>query len=174
MIIKISKMHILEIEILTTDPDVHGYYNKTPGSTKNSGYDIIFPRNFAILSKNTVLSTSDDPEKYTHDNKIGFGIRCQLACDKDCDGKHGYMLMPRSSICNEKIRLANSIGLIDYEYRGEIKAAVDIIDPIYHVEKLKRCFQIVMPDLRPFQVRIVDKLTETERGDGGFGSTGKY
>lgn len=82
------------------------------------------------------------------------------------------------------MRLANSVGIIDAGYRGELISAVDTtgvygshiwsatLDPI---KKFDRYFQICVPDLAPFAVQIVDSedaLGATERGAGGFGSTG--
>ena len=70
--------------------------------------------------------------------------------------------------------MANSIGIIDAGYRGEIMAAVDNTgDKDYMIVPGQRLFQIVHPTLYPFSVGVVDELTETDRGDGGFGSTGK-
>ena len=83
-------------------------------------------------------------------------------------------IFPRSSISNKNLMLANSIGLIDAGYRGEIMAAVDNRgDKDYMIVPGQRLFQIVHPTLCPFNVGVVDKLSKTDRGDGGFGSTGK-
>ena len=82
--------------------------------------------------------------------------------------------MPRSSISKTPLRMSNSIGLIDGGYRGEIMASCDNIkDYEYQVEKGQRLFQIVSPDLSSIQFTIVDNLSDTSRGLGGFGSTGK-
>ena len=82
--------------------------------------------------------------------------------------------MPRSSIPKTPLRLSNSIGLIDAGYRGELQAPLDnISDENYLVKAGTRLFQIVNPDLSTFSsINIVDKLSETDRGEGGFGSTG--
>lgn len=101
----------------------------------------------------------------------------------------GYYLYPRSSISKTRMRIANSVGIIDSGYRGDIIAAVDTIgvfgsSDIWHVwketlmpiKKYDRYFQICAPDLSPFVVYIVEDeagLGEpTLRGAGGFGSTG--
>ena len=89
------------------------------------------------------------------------------------------------------MRLANSVGIIDSGYRGEIKIPLTNypnigdflndynnpdIDQIkkhsYLLEKGIRLVQICSPDLSPFIVKFVDVLDETDRGIGGFGSTG--
>jgi dUTP pyrophosphatase len=87
------------------------------------------------------------------------------------------------------MRLANSVGIIDAGYRGDLIAAVDTIGlfgstDIWHIwketlspiKKYDRYFQVCAPDLSPFLVHIVeteqDLSPPTDRGAGGFGSTG--
>ena len=101
----------------------------------------------------------------------------------------GFYLYPRSSISKTRMRLANSVGIIDAGYRGDLIAAVDTIGlfgstDIWHVwketlspiKKYDRYFQVCAPDLSPFLVHIVEREEElsppTTRGHGGFGSTG--
>ncbi len=99
-------------------------------------------------------------------------IHLQIACE-NTENKP-YLLMPRSSIAKTPLRLCNSIGLIDAGYRGEIKAVVDNIkSELYTVEKGQRLFQLVAMDGSPINFQLVDELTETTRGEDGFGSTGK-
>ena len=99
--------------------------------------------------------------------KIKLGISCE-----NIDGK-GYLLFPRSSISKTPLRLANSIGLIDWGYRGEIMAVCDNIkDYDFSISKGDRLFQIVSSDMSSIEFEIVYKLSETTRGSGGFGSTG--
>ena len=113
---------------------------------------------------------TEDEEKFLPGETkiIKLGISCEPA-----DGKP-YYLFPRSSISKTPLRLSNSIGLIDGGYRGEIIAAVDNIkEEDCTVEPGQRLFQLVAMDGSPIQVEIVDELSETTRGSGGFGSTGK-
>ena len=99
--------------------------------------------------------------------KIKLGISCESS-----DGK-GYFLFPRSSISKTPLRMANSIGLIDGGYRGEIMAVCDNIkDYEFSVSKGDRLFQIVSEDLSSIEFEITDKLSDSTRGKGGFGSTG--
>ena len=82
--------------------------------------------------------------------------------------------MPRSSLSKTPLRLANSVGLIDAGYRGEIMAAVDNIkDFAYEVEIGQRLFQIVAMDGSAIHFELGAHLSETNRGTDGFGSTGK-
>ena len=99
-------------------------------------------------------------------------IHLQIACEP-VDGRP-YLLMPRSSIAKTPLRMCNSIGLIDGGYRGEIMAVVDNIkDEAYTIEPGQRLFQLVGMDGSPIHFSLVDDLSETTRGAGGFGSTGK-
>ena len=99
-------------------------------------------------------------------------IKLGISCEPE-DGK-AYFLLPRSSISKTPLRLSNSIGLIDGGYRGEIMASCDNIKDIeYKVERGQRLFQLVAADCSPISYKIQNNLSETSRGDGGFGSTGK-
>lgn len=83
-----------------------------------------------------------------------------------------YYLYPRSSIYKTPVRLANSVGIIDAGYRGELKAPCDILEK-WTIEKGTKLFQICAPDLGPItKITLTDELDETSRGSGGFGSTG--
>ena len=98
-------------------------------------------------------------------------IHLQIACENK-DGSP-YLLMPRSSISKTPLRLSNSIGLIDPGYRGELIAAVDNIkNEECTIIPGQRLFQIVAMAGSPVHFRLVDELSETSRGEGGFGSTG--
>jgi len=99
-------------------------------------------------------------------------IKLQIACEPESN--QPYLLMPRSSIAKTPLRLCNSIGLIDGGYRGEIMAAVDNVKTEdYSVEPNQRLFQLVAMNGEPITFEIVDELSDSTRGEGGFGSTGK-
>ena len=99
--------------------------------------------------------------------KVKFGIQCEPE-----DGK-AYYLFPRSSISKTPLRMANSIGLIDGGYRGEIMAVCDNIkDFEFKLEAGTRLFQIVSSDSSPIYFELKEDLSQTSRGEGGFGSTG--
>lgn len=89
----------------------------------------------------------------------------------------GYagLVMPRSSIFKTGLVLSNGVGLIDSDYRGEVKAKFHIIDDqrMKPYEVGDRIAQLVIVPIPEVEYVEVDKLTETERGTGGYGSTGK-
>ena len=98
-------------------------------------------------------------------------IKLGISCEPE-DGI-AYYLFPRSSISKTPLRMANSIGLIDGGYRGEIMAVCDNIkSEAYTAEKGQRLFQLVATDSSPIQYELVEELEMTTRGTGGFGSTG--
>ena len=104
----------------------------------------------------------------------GESTRIHLLISCENTENKPYLIMPRSSIAKTPLRLSNSIGLIDGGYRGEIMAAVDNIKTEdYTVEPGQRLFQLVAMDGAPIHFELVDELSETTRGEGGFGSTGK-
>ena len=99
-------------------------------------------------------------------------IHLQIACENT--ENRPYLVMSRSSIGKTPLRLANAVGLIDAGYRGEIMAVVDNIKKEdYTVEPGQRLFQLVAMDGSPIFFELVEELSDTSRGGGGFGSTGK-
>ena len=84
-----------------------------------------------------------------------------------------FWLLPRSSIYKTGLIMANSTGVIDKSYRGELKAPVWSMTGESNVLSGDRLFQIVAPDMGWIRnVRIVESMPGSERGTGGFGSTG--
>jgi dUTP pyrophosphatase len=84
----------------------------------------------------------------------------------------GYMLIPRSSISKTPLRLANSIGIIDKDYRGYVMVKLDNISNKDYTMEVGKCyFQIVSFSGKLPGFNIVDSILETKRGVGGFGST---
>ena len=101
--------------------------------------------------------------------KIPLGV----ACAPYDTNYHGYYLYPRSSIYKTPLIMANSVGIIDAGYRGEICAMVrNCSNDLYTIKQGDRLFQLCSPDLKPLDIIIVNKLPESERGTNGFGSTG--
>ena len=127
-------------------------------------------------------------------NKLDFKVRCsaQMFTDTNKVFNTGYYMYPRSSLSKTQLRLANATGIIDAGYRGHLMGMFDVVnipnnqtrnnqnnnlDCNYYGKKLDRYLQICAPGLVPIVVEIVESVEElgeqTERGDGGFGSTGR-
>ena len=85
------------------------------------------------------------------------------------------LVFPRSSIRKYELILSNSVGVIDSGYRGELQATFkkeNGLDSLaYKVGD--RIAQIMIIPHPPIEFEEVDELSDTERGEGGFGSTGK-
>ena len=82
----------------------------------------------------------------------------------------GYVgiIVPRSSTGIKGYTIRNTIGVIDSDYRGEIK--LHLFVPV--TQKIRIAQMLIMP-CPQFNIEFVEALSETERGEGGFGSTGK-
>lgn len=107
-------------------------------------------------------------QPHTHGTPVKTGVHIQLP-----EGWVAFVL-PRSSMgAKTPLRLSNSVGVIDSGYRGEVRAIYDnISDDPYEIHKGDRIAQmLVMPSYR-FKANVVDSLTDSDRGEGGFGSTG--
>ena len=83
-------------------------------------------------------------------------------------------IRPRSGLATkQKISVLNTPGTIDADYRGEIKVIlINLGQEPFKVEKGLRIAQMVVCPIVQAQLKEVDDLSETERGKGGFGSTG--
>ena len=106
---------------------------------------------------------------HSYGNKLRTGVKIQLP--------EGWlaMILPRSSIgAKTPLRLSNSVGLIDSGYRGELGILYDnTSDEDYHINQGDRIAQLlVMPNYR-FKAKVVDILADSDRGEGGFGASGK-
>lgn len=106
------------------------------------------------------------PNKMT----IGLGFSTEIPV--------GYkgIVVPRSSLSKENWVLANSIGIIDADYRGEwmmvFRCLGDMVSQPIPFGVGDRCGQIYFEKIEPFEIEEADELSDTERGTGGFGSTG--
>lgn len=85
------------------------------------------------------------------------------------------LVIPRSgNAINKGLSLVNTPGLIDSNYRGELKAIAINLDPKTPIEMRKgdRIAQLIIIKAEEADFTEVDELSETERGSGGFGSSG--
>ena len=100
---------------------------------------------------------------------IPLGLRLEIP--------EGYevQVRPRSGLAlKHGIGMVNSIGTIDSDYRGEIGAIiVNLSKEPYTIQPQERIGQLVLNKVEQIEWEVVEKLSESERGSGGFGSTGK-
>lgn len=127
----------------------------TRGSEKAAGYDLYATANYDIAPHSTV--------------KVGTGISIALP-----DNSFGA-IFARSGLATKKgLRPANCVGVCDSDYRGEyIVPLHNDTDEMMSIEAGERIAQLIVMPFIPVEFEEVDELDETERGAGGFGSTGK-
>ena len=129
----------------------------TRGSEYAAGYDL-----YAAIDETVVIGPHET-------QKIGTGLSFELP-----ENTFG-MIVARSGLATkEGLRPANCSGICDSDYRGEyIIALHNDSDEIRYVEPNERIAQLILMSYVPMTFSLVDELTITERGEGGFGSTGK-
>ena len=100
---------------------------------------------------------------------IGTGISIHIK-----DQGYAGMIIPRSSIGRRGIVLGNLVGLIDSDYQGEIKVLLwNRGNDIVEIEYMDRIAQLVIVPVVQAEFEIVQEFEQSQRGQGGFGSTGK-
>lgn len=106
--------------------------------------------------------------------KVGEVVLVKTGTFVEFPKGYAMLALPRSSLATKhSLRLANSVGLVDVDYRGEImfayenKGGRDVTIP-----KGERIGQILIVVSPAVQYVRSDKLSDTDRGEGGFGSTG--
>lgn len=89
----------------------------------------------------------------------------------------GYFggIVARSGLaCKHGLAPANKMGIIDADYRGEVMVALHNHSQLpYTVQSNERIAQLLIMPYKTVSFNEVDELSDTDRGDGGFGSTGK-
>ena len=126
-----------------------------------AGLDIYLPRDITIT--------------------LGVPLEVNLGFKAAVPEGYACLLVPRSSTGTKKgLYLRNTLGVIDSDYRGEwmAKFCIDENEGNIFGDELKfkkgdRLIQGLLVPVLHDEIRIVTKLPETKRGDGGFGSTGK-
>lgn len=108
---------------------------------------------------------------YDNDGNVVYG--CGLAFEIP----EGYMglVFPRSSNANKLLLLSNSVGVIDAGYRGEVTAKFKRLYPISQGEYAigERFAQLIVMPIPTVEFEEAEELSESERGVGGYGSSGK-
>jgi dUTP pyrophosphatase len=175
-----SKFAILKVAFTNQNPDLPNIYEAHIREHNhrmftdpfyNSGFDLFIP-NDTVLNRD-VDSTFIDLQMKTE----------MIYCDTKSQyfESSAYVIHPRSSISKTPLMLANHTGIIDTGYRGSLIAAIRWLKPegssdlTYTIERNTRLLQVCHPSLCRVFVMIVDEteLSETARGAGGFGSTGR-
>ena len=164
--------NFLELQLFTENSELKKKYqervikhNKSVENIEHSdsGFDLHIPINYTINSGSS--------------EKINLEIKCAMFRHTyNHKTPQAYYMYPRSSMGSKtRLRLANSVGIIDSGYRGNLGAVLDNIGSDVANTDTDRLLQICSPTLEPFMVTIVESEEElgiTSRGNNGFGSTG--
>lgn len=143
MLIKVKKLH--------TDSQL-----PTKGSKYAAGFDLYSYQNVTLK-----------PHTST---KVDTGICIQI--NSNIDENYYLRIAPRSGLSSKGIHV--SAGVVDQDYTGEIKCVLlNITDQEYQISKGDRIAQIIPTKYLDCPIEEVNELTQYERGDQGFGSTGK-
>ena len=146
VILKIKKLH----------PDAKIPQRQTTGS---AGIDL------HVLDNMPLYPTRLVKEAYVLHTGLAFEIP---------EGYHLEIHLRSSIGKTRKLRLANGTGIIDSDYRGEVMLLVENIgNDVEHVFPGDRIAQAILVKDPEFTIEVVESLSETKRGTGGFGSTGK-
>ena len=187
-----SNYALLKLAVDSNEPELLELYTGHIAKHNASLQTAVFPNSgFDLFVADETVFDKDFQTKF-----VDLKIRAELIyCDRNMQGvveteageqievnggsySSAYYLYPRSSLSKTPLMLANSVGIIDAGYRGNIMAAVRKLPADspngYTVEKHTRLFQICHSTLCPVFVVLVaeSELNQSERGDGGFGSTG--
>jgi len=128
----------------------------------NSGFDLFVPQQ-CVFTNDT-----------THWINMNIKAEMWLVQQSPIVRPQPFYLYPRSSLSKTPLILANSVGIIDSGYRGFLIGAFKSNDIMYVVEKHVKLLQICHPTLLPFTVILetnFNKMSNTDRGSGAFGST---
>lgn len=128
------------------------------GSAFAAGYDL-----FADVKEDVTIEP--------HETKmIGTGLAMEIP-----EGYFGGIFARSGLSAKEGLRPANCVGVVDADYRGEIKVALHNDGEVQRVvTPAEKIAQLVVVPFLPVSFNEVKELSDTVRGAGGFGSTGKH
>jgi dUTP pyrophosphatase len=180
---------LLRIYVNPEFPELVEVYKKAVENHKKNLEKVFPDSGFDLYVPEDVLFTYDSLLKT---KMIDFQIKTELKCFSGCysggnsffDKNKAFYLYARSSLSKTPLMLSNHVGIVDSGYRGNLMGAFRCLyknddsaseNYSYVVPKHSRLVQICMGTLEPFEVELVENISDlsnTERGDGGFGSTG--
>ncbi len=148
-------MNTPNLKFILSDPNAK---IPTRATSKSSGLDLYALNNCLIPSKSVKV--------------IDTGIKCIIP-----EGYEGQVRSRSGLACKNSLFVLNSPGTIDNDYRGEIKVIMcNLSDKDYEVKQYDRVAQfvlapLILPTIEVIENNVIEK--DNERGEGGFGSTGK-
>ena len=163
----------MEAPVKTTSIKVkldEGAIVPTASSSGSAGYDLYAGEGATICTNSTGAAFGFSTAQLGMPSAISFDTGVSLELPNNLIA----MVYARSGMGAKGIALANGVGVIDSDYRGTIKVVLqnNSVSP-YTVKKGDRIAQLVITERFKVNFEIVDELDSTERGDGGFGHSGK-
>ena len=163
----------LRLKMYVEDEVLKSFYYDAAQKHNTKMWTNPFPdAGFDLFTPETILASALTSQK------IDYKVRCSaVLVINNKEQPTGFYMYPRSSTGSKTpLRLANSVGIIDSGYRGNLMSVFDNIHSMdYRITKMDKLVQICGPGLLPIIVEIVNKEDElgvpTLRGEGGFGST---
>lgn len=141
------------------NPEAASFYTTKALDGENAGVDLFVPNDVEFAPGERKM--------------VSMGVRAVMV---DWKKFANYWMLPRSSMSKTGLMMMNSVGVIDKSYRGELIAALwNTTNDTVKVAAGQRLVQIVARDMDDIKlVTVVDELpgSVSERGEGGFGSTG--
>jgi len=197
-----DKYMLLNVFVDSDDDELKNRYLQSANSHNNkllndvnhidAGFDLFSPGNLnSCVDECDLCFFGPNCRNENPVNKLDFKVICsaKMFLDSGKEFNSGYYMYPRSSLSKTNLRLANATGIIDAGYRGHLIGMFDVVnipenvtsninrEGDYYGKKFDRYLQICAPGLVPIVVNVVESLEElgqqTERGQGGFGSTGR-
>lgn len=125
----------------------------TRATSGSAGYDCYLPETVNPIDAGQIRIV-----------KLGFALEIP----------EGYCvrIVPRSGLASKGLLVANSPGLLDSDFRGEVGVILWSVGGIFPLNKGDRICQMTVEKVPESEFVVVDELSESERGDGGFGSSG--
>ena len=152
----------------TDSPKPYIFSNDIMIKVKKLNKDAIIPSYSKIGDAGMDLTITSEIENTSFSVSYGFGIAMEIP--------QGYvgLIFPRSSVRNQDLILSNCVGVIDSGYRGELQATFKKTNGLDSIKYKvgERGAQIIILPYPTIYMTEVPELSNTERGSGGFGSTG--
>ena len=153
--------------IINTQPTMTG--GGTLVKVKKLVPEAVIPSYSKVGDAGMDLTITKEIENTSFSVSYGFGIAIEIP--------KGYvgLVFPRSSVRNQDLILSNCVGVIDSGYRGELQATFKKTQGLDSIKYKvgERGAQIIILPYPTIYMTEVPELSDTERGSGGFGSTGK-
>ena len=156
----------------TTQQNINNQSTTTGGvlvKVKKLDSNAVIPSYSKVGDAGMDLTITKEIENTSFSVSYGFGIAMEIP--------KGYvgLVFPRSSVRNQDLILSNCVGVIDSGYRGELQATFKKTQGLDSVKYKvgERGAQIIILPYPTIYMTEVPELSDTERGSGGFGSTGK-